>query len=238
MNSEGTMDEKKLLLFQEKLGYSFENIKLLEVALTHSSYANENKSGKFLSNERMEFLGDAVLEMAVSNIIYNKSKLPEGHMTKLRAELVCEKSLAALAQMFDVGSHIRLGRGEEKGGGRGRASILADAMEAVIAAMYLDGGFHTASEFVEKNLVKDMDQIKVSNTDYKTALQELVQGKPGQILSYHVVDESGPDHMKSFSVEVYLNGESVGKGDGRSKKEAEQAAAKFALDKNFKRCSK
>jgi len=228
------MDEEKLLCLQEKLGYGFNNIKLLEVALTHSSYANEKKLGKFSSNERMEFLGDAVLEMTVSNIIYSKSKLPEGQMTKLRAELVCEKSLAALAQEFDIGSYIRLGRGEEKGGGRGRASILADAMEAVIAAMYLDSGFHTVSEFISNNLVKDIKPSGIVNTDYKTALQEIIQGKGGQVLSYHIVDESGPDHMKFFSVEVCLDGEAIGRGDGKSKKEAEQAAAKFALQKRAK----
>ena len=228
------MDEKKLLLLQERIGYSFNNIKLLEVALTHSSYANENKLGKFASNERMEFLGDAVLEMAVSDIIYSKSKLPEGQMTKLRAELVCERSLAAFAQAFDIGSFIRLGRGEEKGGGRGRASILADAVEAIIAAMYLDSGFDVVSEFLSKNLVKDVKPSKIKNTDYKTALQEIVQGKGGSVLSYHLVNESGPDHMKIFSVQVHLDGESIGSGDGKSKKEAEQEAAKFALEKHVK----
>jgi len=229
------MDEKKLFVLQEKLGYRFNNITFLKVALTHSSYAYERKLGRFSSNERMEFLGDAVLEMAVSNIIYNKSNMPEGNMTKLRAELVCERSLAAFAQSFDIGSYILLSRGEEKNGGRERASILADAIEAIIAAMYLDSGFQSVSEFIAKNLVKDVGYTKITNTDYKTALQEIVQGKFGQLLSYHIVEESGPDHLKFFSAEVCLDGEPIGRGDGKSKKEAEQAAAKFAMenDKEF-----
>ncbi|MCL2227162.1 MAG: ribonuclease III [Oscillospiraceae bacterium] len=225
------MNEKQLDALQEKLGYSFKNTALLTAALTHSSYANENKKGGIVSYERMEFLGDAVLGMAVSTLLYNsKSGLPEGHMTKLRSEIVCEKSLASLAKLFDLGSCIRLGRGEEKGGGRGRASILADVVEAIIAAIYLDSGFHAVTGFIVSHLMLDLDSPRRENTDYKTALQEVVQGKAGQSLSYRITDESGPDHMKSFSVEVLLNGTPIGDGTGKSKKIAEQAAAKAALD--------
>ena len=226
------MKVRKLKELQGKLGYSFTDVGLLDAALTHSSFANEHRRMGVLSNERMEFLGDAVLEMAVSYILYNsKSNLPEGNMTKLRAELVCEKSLAPLAVSFDIGRAIRLGRGEERGGGRERTSILADAMEAVIAAIYLDGGFEPVKEFIVKFLILDPDNLEQINSDYKTALQEIIQLKPGQAVSYHIVDESGPDHMKFFASEVHLNGESIGYGEGKSKKEAEQAAAKAALEK-------
>jgi len=225
------MNIQTLSSLQDKLGYTFKDPELIKAALTHSSYANENRKPRSSSNERMEFLGDAVLGMTVSTILFgSKNKLPEGRMTILRAELVCERSLAALAGKFDLGSYIKLGRGEEKGGGRKRASILADAMEAVLAAMYLDGGLEIVTEFIKLNLVGDADRQKRPNTDHKTALQEIVQVIPGRVISYHIVGESGPDHMKAFSAEVHLDGVPMGSGHGNSKKEAEQNAAKAAIE--------
>jgi ribonuclease-3 len=216
---------------QEKLGYNFKVPALLESALTHSSYANENKKRGTVSNERLEFLGDSVLGVTVSALIYkNKPNMPEGQMTRLRAELVCEKSLAKLAKSFDLGAHLLLGRGEEKGGGRTRPSILADAFEAVLAAIYLDGGFEPVTKLISKHLDPLAERMQLENYDYKTALQEVIQEKSGQTLSYHTTDESGPDHMKSFTVEVRLNGDLIGQGSGKSKKEAEQSAAKSGLE--------
>jgi len=215
---------------QEKIGYAFEDPTLLKSALTHSSYANENKKSGAFSNERLEFLGDSVLGVTVSSLIYkNKPDMPEGQMTRLRAELVCEKSLAKLAESFNLGEYLRLGRGEENGGGRTRPSILADAFEAVLAAIYLDGGFEPVTKLIAKHLTPRAEFMQLENYDYKTALQEVIQETVGQTLSYHTTDESGPDHMKSFTVEVRLNGELIGQGSGKSKKEAEQAAAQSAL---------
>ena len=220
---------------EEKLDYNFKNPALLKAALTHSSYANENKKGGAVSNERLEFLGDSVLGMTVSALIYkNKPDMPEGQMTRLRAELVCEKSLASLAVTFGLGECLLLGRGEEKGGGRTRPSILADAVEAVLAAIYLDGGFEPVTKLITEHLTSQAERMQLENFDYKTALQEVIQekggqGGQGQALSYHTIDESGPDHMKSFTVEVRLDGEVLGRGSGKSKKEAEQTAAKSAL---------
>ena len=216
---------------EKKLGYQFKNPALLKAALTHSSYANENKKSGAASNERLEFLGDSVLGMAVAALIYkNNPDMPEGQMTKLRAELVCEKSLAELAAVFDLGARLLLGRGEEKGGGRERPSILADAVEAVLAAIYLDGGLDPVTRIIAEHLAPQADRLHNGNFDYKTSLQEKVQVKSGQILSYHTTDENGPDHMKSFTVEVRINGVFLGCGTGRSKKEAEQEAAKSALE--------
>jgi len=215
---------------QEKLGYSFVDVSLLEAALTHSSYANENKKSGAVSNERLEFLGDSVLGMTVAALIYkSKPDLPEGRMTRLRAELVCEKSLAALAVKFGLGDCILLGRGEEKGGGRGRPSILADCVEAILAAIYLDGGFEPVSRIIREHLASGVNWNEPESTDYKTALQEIIQEKPGHTLSYHVTREDGPDHLKSFTVEVRRNGAFIAEGEGKSKKEAEQAAARAAL---------
>jgi len=224
------MDELRLLELSDRLGYRFNDLTLLDTALSHSSFANEQKKSVEGSNERLEFLGDAVLGLSVSKILFEcKPNLPEGRMTRLRAEIVCEKSLASFARQFDLGSYIKLGRGEEKGGGRKRASILADAAEAIIAAIYLDGGFEPVIKLISTFLATDEAVKERENTDYKTSLQEVVQLKQGQVLSYHVVDESGPDHMKLFSVEVLLNEKAIGRGSGKSKKEAEQAAAKAAL---------
>lgn len=224
------MDEQQLDGLQKKLGYRFKDPALLRAALTHSSYANENRKNGMLSNERLEFLGDSVLGMTVAELIFrNMPRMPEGQMTRLRAELVCEKSLASLAAVFGLGESLMLGRGEEKGGGRNRPSILADAVEAVLAAIYIDGGFRPVAKLIKKHLATRIDFGKAESTDYKTTLQEIIQEKPGQVLSYHIIGESGPDHMKSFTVEVRLNGESMGSGSGKSKKEAEQTAAKSAL---------
>ena len=224
------MREQQLKELQKRLGYRFKNQGLLVAALTHSSYANENRKTGADSNERLEFLGDSVLGMVVAAYIYkSKPKMPEGQMTRLRAELVCEKSLAALAVSLNIGGYLLLGRGEEKGGGRERPSILADAVEAVLAAVYLDGGFNPVERLVSKFFGSRASLSEFENTDYKTSLQEVIQEKAGQSLSYHVTDETGPDHMKLYSVEVWLNGSVIGRGDGKSKKEAEQAAACSAL---------
>ena len=224
------MDKQQLAELQKRLGYKFKKTALLVSALTHSSYANENRKEGLTSNERLEFLGDSILGMTVAELIYmQEKKMPEGQMTKLRSELVCEKNLAALAGTFGLGGCLILGRGEEKGGGRGRPSILADAVEAVIAAIYLDGGFKPVSKLIKKHFFSASEMSEFGTTDYKTALQELVQTKPGQTLSYHMTGESGPDHMKLFTAEVHLNGKIIGKGSGKSKKLAEQSAAKAAL---------
>jgi len=224
------MDAASLYDLQKKLGYDFKDLALLQVALTHSSYANENKKSRISSNERLEFLGDSVLGMTVAALIYkNRPNMPEGQMTRLRAELVCEKSLAALAVTFNLGECLLLGRGEEKGGGRERPSILADALEAVLAAIYLDGGLKSATKLIRGFFTNRLDRFETEITDYKTALQEIIQEKQGQTLSYHTISESGPDHLKLFTVEVRLNNKIIGHGTGKSKKEAEQTAAKSAL---------
>ena len=224
------MNNIQLADLQDRLGYRFNDTLLLKSALTHSSYANENKKNGAVSNERLEFLGDSVLGMTVAELIFKgKPNLPEGRMTRLRAELVCEKSLAALAEKFKLGEYLMLGRGEERGGGRCRPSILADAFEAVLAAIYLDGGFEPATRLIAKHLAPQGDRPEPESSDYKTALQEIIQEKAGRILSYHITDENGPDHMKSFTVEVRLDGAFMGMGTGKSKKEAEQMAARFAL---------
>jgi len=225
------MNKPELTTLQKALGYKFKNFELLEAALTHSSYSNENKGSGVESNERLEFLGDSVLGMTVAVLIYSgMPSMPEGQMTRLRAELVCEKSLAALAGKLKLGQYLLLGRGEDRNGGRMRPSILADALEAVLAAMYLDGGFKPIEKFVSVNLLPKKGPEAIESSDYKTALQEAVQEKVGQVLSYHTTGESGPDHKKVFMVEVMLNGKSIGSGKGGSKKEAEQAAARSALE--------
>ncbi len=215
---------------ETNLGYSFTNKTLLTNALTHSSYANEVRNGT-ASNERLEFLGDSVLSIIVADYLYHKfNNLPEGELTKLRASLVCEKSLCAFSRELDIGKFLLLGKGEEKGGGRERDSILADAFEAVLAAMYLDGGMEVAKKHVLRFVLPELahtndDVFK----DYKTTLQEIIQRNPEESVTYILTGESGPDHNKCFEVEVHLNSNVIGKGKGRSKKAAEQAAAKEAL---------
>ena len=217
---------------EERLGYSFRNRALLETALTHSSYANENRASGIVCNERLEFLGDSVLGVTVADFLYRHfPDMPEGRMTRLRAELVCEQSLHRVALELHLGDYLRLGKGEEHNGGRKRASILSDAVEAVIAAMYLDAGIETAAGFIHRCLLDDIRAIETPTfTDYKTSLQELVQRHSGQVLSYELVGEEGPDHAKTFRVQVCLNGDPIGRGTGRTKKEAEQTAAANALE--------
>lgn len=214
---------------ESKLGYSFRDRSLLENALTHSSYANENKS-PMGSNERLEFLGDSVLGMVTADFLYRRHPhLPEGDLTRLRAALVCEDSLAEVADRLDLGAYLRLGKGESAGGGRERPSIRADAVEAILAAVYLDGGLEEARGLIRR-LILDREEEKTVHRDYKTALQEIVQREAGKVLAYRLTGESGPDHAKEFTVEVDLNGKVVGAGAGRSKKEAEQMAAKAAIE--------
>ena len=216
------------------IGYRFQNIQLLQNALTHSSYANERWHNSLLSNERLEFLGDSVLGMLVADYLYSTfPNRPEGELTRMRADMVCEHTLAEVANKIGLGEHLLLGHGEERLGGRSRESILADATESVIAACYLDGGLNAALQFVQKYILVEVPVTRLNNVDYKTALQELVQQKKNQVLSYALVGQSGPDHDKQFEVEVSLNGTTVGKGTGRSKKRAEQMAAKAAIEKLF-----
>jgi ribonuclease-3 len=217
---------------ESKLGYVFKNRKLMDTALTHSSYANENKRGRSECNERLEFLGDSLLGAVVAERLYRgKPHMAEGDMTRRRAALVCEKNLFDAAGSLGLGEHIVLGRGEESSGGRTRPSILADAVEALIAAMYLDGGWAPVKAFVDGYILRGADGADTEAADCKTALQELVQRKSGQSLTYHLTDETGPEHEKIFAVEVRLNGETIGKGAGRSKKIAEQESAREALER-------
>ena len=213
------------------IGYKFQNITLLQNALAHSSYANERWHDSLKSNERLEFLGDSVLGMVVAEHLYrNFPDRPEGELTRMRADMVCETSLAAIAEQIGLGQHLLLGHGEETGGGRNRASILADAVESVIAASFLDGGMAAARSFIERFVLNRVPVRQLTNKDYKTALQELVQQKKNQTITYRLVGESGPDHDKTFLVEVSLNGTVIGEGTGTSKKRAEQDAARAALE--------
>ena len=219
---------------ESALGYRFHNVALLQNALAHSSYANERWHNSLLSNERLEFLGDSVLGMLVADYLYrNFPDRPEGELTRRRADMVCEQTLAAAANKIGIGEHLLLGHGEEQGGGRSRNSILADAMESVIAACFLDGGLGAALTVVQKFILVEVPVTRLHNVDYKTRLQELVQQKKNQTLSYSLVGESGPDHDKQFVVEVRLNGNVVGSGSGSSKKRAEQSAAASAIEKLF-----
>ena len=219
---------------ENAIGYRFKNIQLLQNALTHSSYANERWHNSLLSNERLEFLGDSVLGMLVAEYLYrNFPDRPEGELTRMRADMVCEQTLAAAANKLGIGEHLLLGHGEERFGGRTRNSILADAMESVIAACFLDGGLNAALTVVQKFILVEVPVTRLHNVDYKTRLQELVQQKKNQTLSYSLVGESGPDHDKQFLVEVRLNGDVVGSGSGSSKKRAEQSAAASAIEKLF-----
>lgn len=213
---------------EKNIGYSFRNKELLELALSHSSYANE-KHGR-QDNERLEFLGDSVLGFITAEYLFSTLKnRPEGELTKLRANAVCEKSLAVFANEINLGDYILLGKGEIMTGGRERPSILSDAFESVIAAIYLDGGMEEAKKFVLR-FVSTSTTDTVKATDYKTMLQEVIQKNPDEHLTYRLVAESGPDHNKEFTVEVYLNSNCIGTGRGHSKKKAEQEAAREALE--------
>lgn len=214
---------------QEKIGYTFNDEAILIRALSHSSYVNENHSAGD-SNERLEFLGDSVLGLITAeNFFKNYKKLPEGELTKLRAATVCEKSLAGFARQLELGKYLLLGKGEILTGGRERPSIQADAFEAIIAAIYLDGGMEAARNFVLKYIEEAIRQQQ-SIRDYKTMLQEVVQRNPGELIEYVLTGETGPDHDKRFEVEVHLNSNVIGRGIGRSKKKAEQEAAREALE--------
>ena len=216
---------------EKAIGHSFRDISLLENALAHSSYANERWHDSLRSNERLEFLGDSILGMMVAEHLYrNFPDRPEGELTRMRADMVCEQSLAVIANKIGLGNYLLLGHGEERFGGRTRHSILADAVESVIAACYLDGGYQAALGFVTTFVLSDVPVVKFHNTDYKTALQEKVQQKKNQQLSYRLIGEEGPDHDKRFLVEVLLNGSPIGAGTGTSKKRAEQDAARAALE--------
>ena len=212
---------------EKKIGYKFKERAFLEEALTHSSYVN----GKHNSNERLEFLGDSVLSVVVSKHLFTKLDVPEGRLTKIRAKLVCEDTLYGFAKRIDLGSYIKLGKGEENTGGRFRKSILADAFEALIAAIYLDGGLENASCFVLGFLppIETIKDGKLIFGDYKTSLQEVIQQNPEEHVTYEISGESGEAHHRTFTANVLLNGQVIGSGHGSSKKEAEQAAAKEAL---------
>ena len=216
--------------FEQILNYKFNNVELLKNALTHSSFANEAHSHGG-SNERLEFLGDSVLSIVVSDYIYKNFKaLPEGELTKLRASLVCEKTLFSFAKQIRLGEFIMLGKGEQNNQGNERASILSDAFEAVLAAIYLDGGIDAARKHVLRFVVPELKKHDIETfKDYKTALQEVIQRNPEERLKYVLTDETGPDHDKRFTVEVHLNSNIIGCGVGKSKKQAEQEAAKQAL---------
>ncbi len=218
--------------FQNTIQYTFKNIDLLTEALTHSSYANEHRDKHINCNERLEFLGDAVLSIVVADYIYKTfTNLPEGELTKLRANLVCEKTLYKFGKSIDLGKNLLLSKGEKNGGGYDRPSIVSDAFEAVIAAIYLDGGFEPAKKHILRFIVPEIsNQNKKPFKDYKTTLQEIVQKNPGETIEYHMVSETGPDHDKHFVFEVHLNSNVIGRGGGRSKKEAEQNAAREALE--------
>ena len=212
----------------ETIGYTFKNEKLLETALTHSSFSNEGKES-LRNNERMEFLGDAVLGLVTAEHLYSGTKKSEGEMTKERARLVCEAALSGYAKKLNLGDCLRLGKGEQQNGGHDRASILADAMEALIAAVYLDGGMKPASALIMTMVGALRKKQKTANIDYKTRLQEIAQHNPGEKLRYRTVDESGPAHQKVFTAEVLLNTNVLGSGTGTTVKEAQQQAAREAL---------
>ena len=221
-----TKDLKEL---EGKIGYTFKDKTLFKQALTHSSYANEHRHEGLKDNERLEFLGDAVLEIISSEyLFYNYPDMAEGEMTKLRASIVCEPTLALCTHEISLGSYLFLGKGEERTGGRNRDSIVSDAMESVIGAIYLDGGFASAKEFVLNFILNDMEHKQLFY-DSKTILQEIVQENGTQPVEYVLIGEEGPDHNKNFTVEARVNGKIMGQGSGHTKKAAEQAAAYQAI---------
>lgn len=228
------------LNFQAAIQYKFNDIQLLKTALTHSSYLNEgknvqrNQSKPSQNNERLEFLGDAIFDAVISETLYKRLGLvEEGALTKLRASIVCEGSLAQCGKNLSIGQHIFLGKGEENTGGRKRNSILADAMEAVIGAIYLDGGWEAAKNFVLTAFETTIEAALLGklHSDYKTEIQEILQAKGEAAISYLIEKEEGPDHDKTFHVNLFFNGKIIGKGSGRTKKEAEQSAAKEAIER-------
>ncbi len=207
------------------IGYTFNNKNNMRLALTHSSYANEHGMGKYAHNERMEFLGDAVLELVASDFLFREyPDMQEGDMTKLRSKLVCEDALSYFAKQIGLGKYLYLGKGEEHTNGRERKSILCDAFESIIGAIYIDGGLKAATDFIHNFVLSDIEQ-KMYLFDSKTTLQEIVQARYGVGVVYKVIDESGPEHNKSFRIAVYIKGQLMGEGCGRSKKEAAKEAA-------------
>lgn len=222
-------EEYSLQNLEERIGYRFQNRALLKQALTHSSYTNEQKINRTKNYERLEFLGDAVLELAASDFLFRGSPdMPEGELTKQRASMVCEPSLAFCARDLELGQFILLGRGEEATGGRERDSIISDVVEAVIGAVYLDGGMEPAKTFIDRFILSDLEDKRLFY-DSKSSLQELVQGKLKKDVSYELLEESGPEHDKTFRVSVHMDRECLGTGEGRTKKAAEQQAAYRAL---------
>ncbi len=220
---------RKLKELEKKINYQFQNFSLLEQAMMHSSYTNEHRLEKYKCNERLEFLGDAVLELISSEFLFRQSpKVPEGELTKTRASMVCEPSLAMCAKEIDLGSYLLLGKGEEVTGGRLRDSVTSDALEALIGAIYLDGGFANAKEFIHRFVLTDQEDKRLFY-DSKTILQEMVQAEKLGEIEYRLIGEEGPDHNKSFTVELMIHGKSYGKGKGRTKKAAEQQAAYKAI---------
>lgn len=227
---------RKQLEFQQVIGYEFIHSGLLVQALTHSSYANERRMRKHSDNERLEFLGDAVLEIIASEFLYHHfPDLPEGELTKMRASLVCEQTLAACTKELDLGSYLLLGRGEQQTGGRQRHSILSDALEALIGAIYLDGGFASAKEFIHRFVLNDIEHKQLFY-DSKTILQEIVQAMGDRPLTYELLREEGPDHNKIFEARAVVGEEEVGRGTGRTKKAAESMAAYRGILKLKKSC--
>ena len=221
----------KLNELEKKIGYRFSDFSYLEHAMRHSSYCNEQKMDRFMNNERLEFLGDAVLELVTSEFLYtNYPDMPEGEATRKRASMVCEQTLALCAKEIDLGSYLFLGKGEEQTGGRERSSVTSDAMEALIGAVYLDGGFTSAKELIERIIFSGMEDKQLF-FDSKTIFQEMMQSITTEQIHYDLIGEEGPDHSKTFMVELFVGDRSAGKGSGKSKKSAEQAAAYDAIMK-------
>lgn len=227
--------KQKLRELEKKIGYKFQQFDLLCQAMRHSSYANEKHMEKNECNERLEFLGDAVLELVSSEFLFfENKKMPEGELTRTRASIVCEPSLAFCARELDLGSYLLLGRGEENTGGRYRDSLTSDALEALIGAIYLDGGFASVKEFIHRFILNDLEHKKLF-FDSKTILQEIVQGNFNEPIEYTLLKEEGPDHNKSFFISVSIGNEVYGNGKGRTKKAAEQEAAYQAILELHKR---
>lgn len=223
------MRQKIIADFEREVDYIFQDKALLSTALTHSSYSNEKRWEKYQCNERLEFLGDSILELVSSEFIFRRNPtMPEGQMTRIRASYVCEPTLALCARDIHLGKYLQLGRGEEMTGGRERDSVLSDALEATIGAVYLDGGFEQAKRYIENHILKDIDSKKLFY-DSKTFLQEIVQSKEGSRLEYALLKEEGPDHHKKYTAAVLVNGEQLSVGVGPTKKKAEQAAAYEAI---------
>ncbi len=221
--------QARLEELQARIGYVFQDEDLLISALMHSSYTNEKHLPKHICNERLEFLGDAVLELISSQFLFDANKtMPEGQLTKTRASIVCEPTLAFCAREIQLGDYLLLGKGEEATGGRGRDSVTSDAFEALIGAIYLDGGFASAKEFIHRFVLNDLEHKKLFY-DSKTILQEIVQAKSSQEIQYQVIKEEGPDHNKRFTVAVYIDNVYYGEGIGRTKKAAEAQAAYRAI---------